>query len=312
MKIAFLAKHGCGDNQDEDAISHALRQLGHEVTCLPENSRHRNVDPGLLNKLEGHDLLLFLKWPDTTSLARAAAVLPCAYWHFDMIEPVDGDPTLSARSRHRLNWCGEVYPYVIAGFHTDGDYVNKVGGKLIHLPQGFDERQAAAPGTAPRQPGAAPVLFTGMINHGQRRAGHIQHLQSRWGRQFAVVGDGGGRYRYHGQALAGLLQSARVVVAPSGPGTDSYWSNRVVLTCGLGGLLLHPRSSGLFFYYWPGEHLHYYLSEAHLDQLIEYYLDSPAKAEEMALAGHHRTLQANLYRHRCEQLIDAVKERTNG
>jgi hypothetical protein len=311
MRVLFVARHASGDNDDEGAIAHALRALGHEVTCLHERRMHRSGGPEVTSEAREHDLVLFLKWPNLDDIRAVSKTTPCAYWHFDMIESVDGDPTLAARSDHRIRWCNLVYPLVVAGFHTDGDWVDKVnnlpnGGKLVHLYQGFDERAAC---TVSPAPGVPEVLFLGMVTHGQRRAGHVAHLRSTWGDRFGVMGEGGPRRRYHGPELAALLAGAKVVVAPDGPGTDLYTSNRVFLTTGLGGFLIHPCCKSLYQHYTPGEHLQYYTSREHLDKLLEYYLDNPDSRDKLRLAGTARTTEANLYRHRVAALLTEVGRR---
>lgn len=167
-------------------------------------------------------------------------------------------------------------PRVVAGFCTDGDWVVEDRGrtgKLRWLMQGADERTLGFGTPIPDYAGAE-ILFTGMINHGRRRAEHVAHLQARYGDRFAVMGDGGPKYRRHGRELADVFASCKVVVAPDGPNTARYWSNRVYLTLGLGGYLLHPRCEGLQEHYLASE-LTTYKDWAHLDYLIDRAIQLP-------------------------------------
>lgn len=323
MKIFYVANHDCGDNDDEGAIAHALRVLGHEVTCFHERPKHR-PDPvaDVRRFAEGHDLCLYHKWPNADEVRRTAQVVPCALWYFDKVQS-GGDPTLETRSRSRVDWFRSVVPHTAFAFCTDGDwaarqtltqffYASDRPCRFVHLPQGMDER-AAGFGTAA---GPGPdVLFTGMIHHGRARAEQVARLRDRYGDRFAVVGDSGPRGRVHGRALADLFASARVVVAPVGPGTDRYWSNRVYLTTGLGGFLLHPWSEGLAKEYRPDLDLLYYADTDKLFSLIDTFTtDTPTVRGAVAArreAGYRRTMERFTYRHRCEQLLNTVTGKTD-
>lgn len=315
MKILFVAKHGSGDNNDEDAVTYALRQLGHEVTTVHEMRRHRSTEEeAMLRQSSSFDFCLFFKW-DTQSEIEAVRC-PKAFWYFDMVRSVEDDPTLKARSDYRIQWMRRVIPQCLVGFCTDGDWVEYWSNnstvfnrdKLVQLMQGADERYVGLGEPNPKHTGP-DIIFTGMINHGQKRAAHVAHLRSRYGDRFAVLGDGGPRHRLHGRALADLFASVKVVVAPDGPNTDRYWSNRVYLTTGLGGLLIHPMCEGLFKHYSMNE-LMYYENAEHLDQVIDMVLTlSDEQRLEIRKAGLKATTDRNLYRHRCAQLIKEVEAR---
>jgi len=315
MKILFVAKHGSGDNNDEDAVTYALRQLGHEVTTVHEMRRHRSTEEeAMLRQSSSFDFCLFFKW-DTQSEIEAIKC-PKAFWYFDMVQSVEDDPTLKARSDYRVEWMNRVIPQCLVGFCTDGDWVNdwnkgtvhEDNNKLVNLTQGADERYIGL-GEPMSSYNGGDILFTGMVNHGQKRAAHVAHLRQRYGDRFSVLGDGGPRHRLHGRALADLFASVKVVVAPDGPNTDRYWSNRVYLTTGLGGLLIHPMCEGLFKHYSMNE-LMYYENAEHLDQVIDMVLTlSDEQRLEIRKAGLKAATERNLYRHRCVQLVKEVEAR---
>lgn len=315
MKILFVAKHNSGDNDDEGAVTYALRQLGHEVTTVHEMRRHRSTEEeAMLRQSSSFDFCLFFKW-DTQSEIEAVKCQK-AFWYFDMVRSIENDTTLKARSDYRIQWMNRVVPQCLVGFCTDGDWVDdwnkgtvhEDNNKLVHLMQGADERYVGL--GEPNQKHAGPdIVFTGMVNHGQKRAAHVAHLRSRYGDRFAVLGDGGPRHRLHGRVLADLFASVKVVVAPDGPNTDRYWSNRVYLTTGLGGLLIHPMCEGLFKHYSMNE-LMYYENAEHLDQVIDMMLTlSDEQRLEIRKAGLKAAIERNLYRHRCAQLIKEVEAR---
>jgi hypothetical protein len=306
VKILYVAKHGSGDNDDEGGVAHALRQLGHQVECVQELRRHR---PGMKVIDETFqtdaDFCLFHKWAVISEIDSLK--IPRVFWYFDLVD--SEDPSLKRRSGVRVQWFGDVLPHCLLGFCTDGDWVAKDRtGKLVHLMQGMDERVA---GYGKPIRGYAPILFTGMINHGRSRANHIAHLQERYGEDFRILGAGGASGRIHGRPLANIFASCRVVVAPDGPQSARYWSNRVYIVTGLGGLLLHPYTDGLAQQYTPSVDLLYYRTWEELDERIDCLLrpESDNFVQKMREAGHNKTMKCHLYRHRCAQLIDAVKER---
>ena len=312
MKILYVAKLDPSDNQDELAIKHALEQLGHLVVGVQEKRRRR--DRPLMDVVRGEsrfDFCLFHKWDVVSEIAEVSRIVPSCFWYFDMVRPVDDDPTLSARSETRIAWMRDVLaiPRVVAGFCTDGDWVCEDRfrtGKLRWLLQGADERTLGFGTPIPDSVGPE-ILFTGMINHGRRRAEHVAHLKERYGDRFAVMGDGGPKYRRHGRELADVFASCKVVVAPDGPNTARYWSNRVYLTLGLGGYLMHPYCEGLTEHYTPDQ-LTTYRDWGHLDRLIDRALQLPAEYRRMeAERGHERTVKTNLYRHRCKNLVDEIE-----
>jgi hypothetical protein len=325
VKILFVAKHGNHDNADEDAVSFALEQLGHTVIRVQEYRRLREDSRPIeewIDTVEA-DLCLCFKWETVSEMIEVAQRMPLCFWYFDLVS--SECPTLAARMQTRRNWMRDVVPNCKVGFCTDGDWVEsfnvehyeRVAGPLglrrtechdalVHLMQGADERVA---GFGERNTSCPPIIFTGMIHHGARRAEHVSHLQAKWGDRFAVIGNRGPLGRRHGRELADLFASTSIVVAPDGPVTDSYWSNRLWLSLSLGAFLLHPYCAKIADYYRIGEEVICYRSREELDDLIGYYLDRPQKREEIRMAGFKATIDRNLYRHRVAELIAEVERR---
>lgn len=329
VRILYVAKHGEHDNQDEMAIAHALGVLGHEVVRVHEMRRHRRHNAGVFDELppsaplSSYDFCLFHKWETVSEIQEVAAVMPCAFWYFDLISN-DDDPTLRERMARRRRWFDDVIPHCVTAFLTDGDWVNRwngrrvredhrVGGefrpgdgKMIHwLMQGADERNVGY--GVPRFTSTPEILFTGTRYHGTKRAEHIDRLQTRYGSRFGVVGENQRQSpRRHGRELADLFASCKVVVAPDGPCTDRYWSNRVYLTAGFGGYLIHPLCKGLEPHYNTAE-LRQYRDRDELERMIDYALECSSEIPTMRMFGLHATQQRNLYRHRCEVLVNTMR-----
>ena len=285
MKILYVAKHNSGGNRDEEAITWSLRALGHEVVCLLEREGIQAMD-------QTSDFCLMHRWTDLESLSRLK--MPLFLWNFDRIDVPD-------RIRFQLM----VEEYCRLAFYTDGDWVLGDPVKRRWLCQGFDERNA---GIGSLISGVKPVIFTGMchpIYHGSGRAAQLDLLAERFGDSFGIIGGKFYEYQY-GKPLADTLVSAKVVIAPRVPATDDYWSNRVYLTTGLGGFLLHPYCTKLTEQYEPGQELIYYRSHAELEVLISYYLGHEGHRMKIRQKSHKATMARHTYKHRCEHLIQEV------
>lgn len=298
MQILYIAKHGPHDNCDEDAIAFTLEKLGHSVARVQESEAELSFPQG------HYDLMLFHKWDGYINCKAAGNTLyPQVFWYFDLVESDDWN--LQARSVERREWLERASITADLGFCTDGDYVLKHPEKLVHLMQGADERVVGF-GTPDGPP--IDILFTGSTIHGGKRISHINELKERYGERFVAFGHHP-KERVHGRALANLIARAKIVVAPDGPVTNHYWSNRVYQALGFGAFLLHPWCSELAEQYFSNLHLCYYVDRDHLHEQIEYHLCKPAIRITIQQHGLTRTIAEHLYRHRCEELLKVVKER---
>ncbi len=246
-------------------------------------------------------MLLFNKCDDWDSLAcfEGHRVL----WYWDRVREPD-DSTLARRNEARRNYVERAMQVATHCFFTDGDWVDfcRLRGTETHqLSQGFDERQTF-PDIRPEK--RIPILFTGSTRGcGVGRAKWFHEMQNRWGKDFYHVEHG-----CHGERMACLIRQAKVVVAPSFPCTDRYWSNRVYNALGFGCCLLHPYSKGLFDQYDSGALL-YYDSMDYLHHVIAETLSAPEVTRDgFADQGKAMTFARHLYRHRVEKLIKEVND----
>ncbi len=295
MRVGYVAKHDSGGNDDEGAITFALEKLGCNVQRLRE---HRGYRAQMLEV----DFVLFHHWRDYAAIREIRR--PKVFWCFDLIDYPD--PHLRGRCRERLQWMRELIPLVDLGFLTDGDFVARDGtGKLHWLPQGADERIV---GKGQRNGATVSLLFTGIgRGGGMQRLAFVQAMESHYGSQFQQVQRGIYRER-----LRDLIAAAQIVLAPAGPVTDRYWSNRIYNACGFGAFLLHPWSDALTAQYQPDKEVVYYRSLEELHQQIAASLKMPSTCQEIAEAALQRTCKEHLYRHRCERLLSIVGEKLRG
>jgi hypothetical protein len=308
LKIVYIANHNSGGNCDEEAVAHALEQLGHEVVRVLE---HRGSS---VTQAVGVDLFLFHKWYDLVTLGKLRGVAPRAFWYWDLVD--FPDLSLKRRNDTRKFWMNKICTYADFGFCTDGDWVDAYnarqrergpgGLKELHwLPQGADERVLGR-GTESMEEEAPlpPILFTGIRNGGRTRADFVDMMQVNYRQSFNHVSRG-----VHGRELADLIARSKIVVAPDGPVTGRYWSNRIYLMLGFGAFLLHPYCAGLANHYYTGDkELVFYRDRTELKDKIAYYLDRGEERRAIADAGLERTLREHTYRHRLEQLLRTVEE----
>lgn len=301
LNILYVAKHESGGSDDEGAITHALRELGHRVRCIEESQ----YAPREMT----YDLFLFHKFYDSDAIRRTKARVK-AFWHFDLVRSDQWDRV--DWERERVGWMDNTGPVVDYGFCTDGDWVADAGltttyGKNLRwLTQGADGRVVGFGKPVARD---IDVLFVGSVSHGGKRASHVERLRAKYGDRLKVVGETR-RNSVYGRPLADLVAQSKVVVCPDAPVTDRYWSNRVYNMLGFGAFVIHPYSRGLAEQFDDGRHLAFYGDRDYCEELIDAALkDDSATIRarwKACMAGHGRVYSDHLYRHRCEELIRVV------
>ena len=316
MRILYIAKHGQAvSNDDEGAIAHALKQLGHEVHCVQENEVVEKTVRAMeairsISTPVSYNFVLFHKWDAPELLARIP--FPKVFWWFDLVD--FPDPTLRVRCEQRVDWMRRITPLVDLGFMSDGDWVDRDRtGKLVWLTQGADERVVGRGDPQPfhllgrrKTEGMPKVVMFGGRKGGQRRESFVDEMRERWGLGFQLVERG-----VHGFKLRDHIASVPIVVAPDGPVTDRYWSNRVYLMAGFGAFLIHPLCKGLTEHFASGSEIVFYRNRNELWNAIEAIQGNQFDEYRNVVsdAALKRTQHQHLYRHRCERLIEVVKGR---
>lgn len=296
MKVIYVAKHNSGGNDDEGAIAYAIEALGHRVVRVDERAA-KNLKSYSISS--GADLLLFHKWDNAEMLHRYEGVCPRAFWYFDLVN-WPSDPTLNTRCATRMDWMRRITPNVDFGFCTDGDWVRDNEHKLSWLPQGADERVVGA--AAPIQPEPEEILFTGITRGaGRERLKFVEEVAKRFVNQFRQV-----PYGLHREKLRSVIASTKIVLCPSAPVTDRYWSNRVYNAAGFGAFILHPYSFNMLSQYSANKEVVYYHTMNDLFDSIAFYQEQPEKRERIQAAALERTIKDHLYRHRLTVLLDTI------
>lgn len=289
MHIAYVANHGQvgTSNDDEGAIAYALKQLGHTVIPIQQ------LLLSVRDKIEASEaeLVLFHHW-DSIDIINQIKI-PKAFWSFDLIG--------SSKDRS-VEWVKALSDTCLCGFLTDGSYIEKhnqenVSSNLHWLMQGFDSRQRIRSQNIV----SGQILFTGLL-HDQKRKNMCDVLRYQYRDKFIHH-----PCRLYGNNLVSVIQRANVVIAPPSPIRDNYWSNRVYLTLGCGGFLLHPYCEGITQHYQDKYDLVYYHNQKEMLELIEYYTADIESAIRIRENGRATTFEKHTYIHRCREMINIVK-----
>jgi len=279
MRIVYLYNPQGKLNSDdtEGHIRAGLEELGHEVIMLPEEYAFDAL------KIPG-DMLLFHKGGRFihSLLPRIKYTRVCRY--FDKIW------------HSRVEWAERMLPLVDKMILTDGDWARAhPSPKVKVLYQGCGQMRTGKY----RPEYATNIAFTGAIYEGREE--WRDFMREVFGDDFRVFGD-----VFHGD-LYDLCQSARVLVAPEAPSTDSYWSSRIYLTLGAGGFLIHPRCKGLDAEYTDGEHYVAYSSREELVEKVDYYLGHAEERERIRRAGMAWTHQHFTCKQRVKTMMQYVQ-----
>ena len=298
MRVLYVAEHGKKEsNDDEGAITHALRVLGHAVYVAKETERPPSAfspfDMMLCHYLDEKS-----PWWDW-----ARGKMPTAVWYFDQV--ISPSPINANRNKKRKEWIERVQGIAHKVFLTDGDYRRSRPDTTYLLRQGADERWFACPPEPVKDLGGK-VLMTASIGKDGKRKRQVDSLKKVLGDRLVLFKKG-----LYGDAFRSAVATADVCVAPEFPSTDLYWSNRVYVTLAAGGFLLHPGCMRLFEHeYQPGAHLESYHDDFTLIERLNYWLN-PAQAErraEVKRLAKQETFDRHLYRHRLLDLLTEMKK----
>lgn len=304
MKIVYI-----GDFRKpydtERYVAHAFKELGHEVQCYQEDRLNIDDPQEIVNEIKtmGAELVLFSKGSPRGNAKQLieslkAAGIKTATWLFDLYF---GLPNFRAeRLKKRLP------PYNVEFiFSTDGGHqkeFEEIGVKHLLLRQGIHEPEAIMYD----RPKTQDIVFVGNDAY-QTRANMLEMLHSHYGKRFKWRGKPGDTIR--NLPLNELYASTKIVVGDSQP-SPRYWSNRIYETLGRGGFLLHPYVEGLEEEFEIGKHLVTY-KYGDLDDLfakIDYYLEHEEEREAIRKAGFEHVKANYTYKHRCQKLLEMLKE----
>ena len=144
------------------------------------------------------------------------------------------------------------------------------------------------------------------------RAELVAHLADTYRSRFFHYGHGGNMRAVREQQLADIYASSCVIVgdacfanSPPHMRTRNYWSDRVPITLGHGGFLVHPWIPGLARWLDTGRH---YVTHVpgdwdDLDAQIGAYLCAPGERAAIAEQGRAHVLRTSTWRHRMADVL---------
>lgn len=274
LKFVYICnRFGKASDRTEEHIINGLERLGHTVDVYEES------DMRIFKDLPHGDVLLFHKYDEADKIARFRGLK--IFWYFDKIDFKDA----------RLEWAKKILPVVDMGFTTDGDWA-KTSPKLHVIRQG-----CAATTFFPEANYQYDVGFTGTI-YGER----LSEINAIREKHDVETFEG-----FHNDALNRLCGMVKIFIAPQYPSTENYWSNRVYLTMGNGGFILHPYKDELAKEYEEGHEIVMYKNKKDLLEKIDYYLSNNNERERIRRNGFNKTKRNYTYYHRINQICQIVQ-----
>lgn len=151
------------------------------------------------------------------------------------------------------------------------------------------------------------IVFVGSVGYHAEwpwRRTLLEFLHRQYGSNFRV-------FDHHpptrGQDLNDLYATARIVVGDTLclPGHRRFWSDRYYETVGRGGFLIAPYVPGITAHFTDSQHLRYYTigDTERLGSLIDYYLEHPDEARNIAAIGNAHVKTWHTYRNRAQQMF---------
>lgn len=215
-------------------------------------------------------------------LARASEVMTDPFFQSDIVVTTDGgNDHLWQRSGVEHRWL----PPATAAADTRhvGKRVDRVVGKAV-----FIGSWEAYPHPEWKYRGAL-----------------IRRLKRRFGPRLLTFPGADGR-RVTGAELADIISSAAVVIGDSAlPATGRYWSDRVPITLGHGGVLVHPEVDGMDAYFTSGVH---YLGAPiedidALGDVVASVLAGEVDSAAIRAAGREAVIAGHTYAERARQIV---------
>lgn len=287
MRIAYLHNrmgHFVSDST-EHHITQALRELGHTVLLVPEDSALNVVDLPF-------DILLFHKggqyiFPILEKLKKRPET-KAVCWYFD--KAWDGREYFLDKLRSRG----------VKMFVTDGDYASSRPDVVV-VRQGWGSLNSIE-GTSQPERWTEKIGFLGSL-YGERVAWH-SFMEKMFPNELYK-----NRNNIHGKVLCDYMATVPIIVAPPFPSTEDYSSNRVFLTLGAGGFLIHPRLKHLKGELEDGKHLILYSNLEEMVIQINQFLDVRFEPErqKIARAGMELVRSEFTYKERIKKVLSYVK-----
>ena len=306
MKIIYL---GNFDNPYSDTtekhIKYSFEKLGHKVIPINERDFYQERNQ-ILEKIHYEDIDLFFFHKagldmfgiPPEDIVELLTCITCqkVFWFFDNVEV--NDP-----KRKREKWMELVIPFVDYGFLTDVTWIRRYKyPNLFPLRMGIGDENLSL-GKYQKEYDI-PIAFLGAI-YGERR-NLVTALKKEFGNEkFRVFNN------IFGQDLKDFCASCKILIAPSYPGDDFYWSSRIYQIIGNGGFLIHPKFEGLKDEGWiEGKHYVGYKNYPEMVEKIKYYLEHEDERQKIQKTGYKFCIQNFTFTQRIEEMLKICQKHT--
>src|SRR3990167_2511051 len=200
----------------------------------------------------------------------------------------------------KMNIIDRLLPYVDHAFFTDGTWVRRVKEDVHAL-------ACAAPVKFLRgkyRPElACDIAYVGQLYGPRTREYEI--LKERFGDAIKFYDN------KFGQDLADLCKSAKILLMPSFPFDDFYWSSRLYTYLSYGAFVIQRRTYGLREEgFVDGKHFFEYEKESDFMALIGSVLEKDAKAMRKGMARNaQKFVKQHTYEQRVKEMLDIIERR---
>lgn len=200
--------------------------------------------------------------------------------------------------KDRPEWMKDILEKVDYVFMSDETWArNNPHPKIRIMRQGIGDRDVSLGNKTGRYKGK--IAFLGSV-YGER-ALWASKLKERYGSDFQAYNSVFNRDLYD------LCADIPIIIAPEYPSDDYYWSNRIYLTLGSGGFMIHPHLKGLDREYIDGEHYVSYTDFNDMCEKIDYYLANPQERNDIRLKGYNKTITSYTYTTRWQEILKEIQ-----
>lgn len=196
----------------------------------------------------------------------------------------------------KVNIIDRLLPYLDHAFFTDGTWTRRVNENVHALAQA-----APKPLKGKYRPElACDIAYVGQIYGPRTREYEI--LKEKFGDAIRFYDN------KFGQDLADLCKSAKVMLLPSFPFDDFYWSNRIYTYLAYGGFVISRRTHGLREEgFEDGKHYFEYEKESDFMALIGSVLDKGAERMRKGIARNgQQFVKTHTYKERINEMVNLI------